>query len=60
MNTPSKNRFSEIFITQIITVLIILCSVLIVKYFFKGTYKEFKVWYKENICAQTDINEVLE
>ncbi len=54
-----KPRFFEIFITQIVTVLIILSAIITIKYFFKGTYKEFKVWYKENICAQTDIDEVL-
>ena len=55
-----KSRFSEILITQIIAMVIILISVLIIKYFFKSTYENLKVWYKEDICANTDIQEVLE
>lgn len=55
-----KSRFTEILITQIIAMVIILISVLIVKYFFKSTYDDLKVWYKEEICAVTDVNEVLE
>jgi hypothetical protein len=39
---------------------IILISVLIIKYFFKSTYEDLKAWYKEDICANTDIQEVLE
>jgi hypothetical protein len=55
-----KSRFSEILITQIIAMVIILISVLIIKYFFKSTYEDLKAWYKEDICANTDIQEVLE
>lgn len=55
-----KSRFSEILITQIIAMVIILISVLIIKYFFKSTYEDLKAWYKEDICASTDIQEVLE
>ena len=55
-----KSRFSEILITQKIAMVIILISVLIIKYFFKSTYEDLKAWYKEDICANTDIQEVLE
>lgn len=55
-----KSRFSEILITQIIAMVIILISVLIIKYFFKSTYEDLKAWYKEDICTNTDIQEVLE
>lgn len=55
-----KSRFSEILITQIIAMIIILISVLIIKYFFKSTYEDLKAWYKEDICTNTDIQEVLE
>ena len=47
-------------ITQMTVTLIILLSVLTVKYFFKGTYLSLKEWYSVNICAETDINEVLD
>lgn len=55
-----RGRFTEIVITQCICVAIILISLLVTKYFFKGTYAEIKEWYNENICIGTDINEVLE
>lgn len=59
-NSKPKGGFFGIIITQITVTLIILLSVLAVKYFFKSTYKELKVWYDTNICAETDINEVLD
>ena len=59
-NLRPKGGFFGIIITQITVTLIILLSVLAVKYFFKSTYKELKVWYDTNICAETDINEVLD
>lgn len=58
-NISLKSRFVEIVITQIAVSLIIIFSVLIVKYFFRGTYNELKAWYKTNICADTNIEEVL-
>lgn len=58
-NFKPKGGFFGITITQTIVTLIILLSVLAVKYFFKGTYLSLKEWYSVNICAETDINEVL-
>lgn len=55
-----KSRFAEIFITQMICAVIILAAVLIVKYFYKDTFLKLQSWYTENICTETDINEVLE
>lgn len=54
-----KDRFIDIVITQLVTVALILISVLVIKYFFKTTYTELKDWYKDNICVDTDIDEVL-
>lgn len=59
-NSKPNGGFFGILITQMTVTLIILLSVLAVKYFFKSTYKELKVWYDTNICAETDINEVLD
>ena len=39
---------------------VILLSVIAVKYFFKGTYPSLKEWYNTNICAETDVGEVIE
>lgn len=59
-NLRPKGGFFGIIITQMTVTLIILLSVLAVKYFFKGTYLTLKEWYSVNICAETDINEVLD
>ena len=53
------DNLTKLIITQAICVLIIILSVITVKYFFGGTYKKILSWYKENICVTTDINEVL-
>ncbi|MEE1161099.1 MAG: hypothetical protein U0K70_03460 [Acutalibacteraceae bacterium] len=59
-NLQPKGGFFGIIITQMTVTLIILLSVITVKYFFKNTYPSLKEWYSVNICAETDINEVLE
>lgn len=57
---PKSGGLLGIIITEAVVTLIILLSVLAVKYFFKGTYSSLKEWYSVNICAETDINEVLD
>lgn len=52
--------YINIIITQTICVVIVLLSVLVLKYFFKGEYKAVKNWYKTEIATNTDIDEVLE
>ena len=54
-----NDNLTRLVITQTVCVLIIILSVITVKYFFKGTYKKLLYWYKENVCVGTDINEVL-
>lgn len=53
------NKWLNIIITQILCVSIILLSIIIMKYFFKGTFNSVKEWYEINICNDTDVNEVL-
>lgn len=55
-----KGGFLGIIITEAAVTLIILISVLCVKYFFKSAYPSLKEWYTESVCAETDINEVLD
>lgn len=58
--TPKKRDcFAYIIITQSICVVLILLTVLVVKYFFKGTYNQVKEWYSQNICVDTDIEQVI-
>ena len=57
---PKGGGFFGIIITEAVVTLIIILSVLAVKYFFKGTYQSLKEWYTASICAETDLNEVLD
>lgn len=57
---PKGHGVYGIIITQAIVTAVILLTVLTVKYFFKGTYGNLKEWYIVNICAETDVNEVME
>lgn len=58
--TPKRaNQFINIIIAQAVCVTVILLSVLVLKYFFKGEYKDVKGWYSQEIAMNTDINEVL-
>ena len=59
LNPKSGSAFG-IIISEAAVVLLILLSVLTVKYFFKGTYSELKKWYSTNICAETEISTVIE
>ena len=54
------DNLARLIIAQTVCVLIIISSVLVIKYFFKGTYKHLAKWYTQNVCVDTDINEVLE
>lgn len=57
--TRKRDMFVPIIITQAICITLLLLTVLAVKFFFEGTYKEVKEWYGENVLIDTDINEVL-
>ncbi|MBR4123922.1 MAG: hypothetical protein IKT93_05840 [Clostridia bacterium] len=59
MEKEKTDVFVKIMILQCIFVLVIISSVLIVKYFFKGTFNDLKLWYNDNIAVDTDIYEVL-
>ena len=57
---PKSHGVYGIIITQAIVTAVILLSVIAVTYFFKGTYGDLKEWYTADICAETDVNEVIE
>lgn len=57
--TPRRfGRAFKIIITESICVGIIIAAVLAIKYF-SPLYGEIKSWYTENLCCDTDIDEVL-
>ena len=51
--------YIKIVTSEFILAVIVILSVVVIKYFFKDTYKEFKVWYAENVAVDTDVYEVL-
>ena len=57
---PKNGGYLGIIITEAVVTAVILLYVIAVKYFFKGTYPSLKEWYNTNICAETDVGEVIE
>lgn len=57
---PKSGVFTNIIIAQAVCTVIILLSVLCVKYFYKGEYTRLKAWYNTEIATDTDIREVTE
>lgn len=51
--------FYRAVIIQGICVLLILSSVVVIKYFFKSEFKRVQNFYDTHIAVDTDINEVL-
>lgn len=54
------NCYFAILITQFVTVLIIILSLLVIKYFFKPTFKNINRFYEKNICQEVSISEVID
>ena len=55
-----KDTFLHITVTEIICVFLLIAVVLVIKYFFKAEFSEFKEWYNQKIAVDIDINQVLE
>ncbi len=54
------DNYVKLLIIEGIIAVIIISSVLILKFGFKDIYNDFKNWYKENVLTDTDIYEVVE
>lgn len=54
-----KSQFANIIIVQAVFIVLILITVIITKYFFADIYSDLKEFYTEQICSETDINEVI-
>lgn len=59
MEKDKTDVYVKIIILQCIFVFVVIASVFIVKYFFKGTFNNLKQWYTDNVAVDTDIYEVL-
>lgn len=54
-----KNTFVAVLITQSICVVMIILSVLTVKFFFKAEHKKLAEWYEKNVAAGISAEDVL-
>lgn len=55
-----KNMFVPICITQAVCIVVILLALVIIKFFFVGSYEKFEDWYKNNIMDETKITAVFD
>ena len=51
--------FYKVIILQAVCVVLIISSMLTIKYFFKDEFQKVKAFYRHNVVVDTDINEVL-
>ena len=54
------DNYAKLLIIQGMVALLLVSSVLVMKYCFKKSYNDFKNWYKENALTDTDVYEVIE
>ncbi|MBQ3547295.1 MAG: hypothetical protein IJA44_02330 [Clostridia bacterium] len=54
------DNYIKLLIIEGIVALIVLLSVLVLKYGFNKAYTDFKNWYKDNVLSDTDVYEVIE
>ncbi len=54
-----KGMYINIIITEALCMVVILLSVLVLKYFLKSDFKDFKKWYEKELTADTRIEEVI-
>ncbi len=50
-----KNMYVQICITQTICIVVILISILVMKFCFKSSYTKFTKWCKNNVFEKTEI-----
>lgn len=58
-NKP-KNMYIPICITQAICMAVILIAILIIKFFFEGSYAKLQKWYQKNILDETTVTAVFD
>ena len=56
---PAVERLAQMILAEAVCVAILLLAAVAVKYIFKDRAADFQDWYNRELCAETDINEVL-
>lgn len=56
----NQGIYLNIIITQALCMLVVLLSVITIKYLFKSEFKTLQKWYLKEFCNDTTIEEVIE
>lgn len=56
----NQGAYLNVMITEVICMLVVLLSVITIKYLFKSEFKTLQKWYVEEFCNDTLIEEVIE
>ncbi len=56
----NQGVYLNVIITQALCMLVVLLSVITIKYLFKSEFKSLQKWYLEEFCNDTLIEEVIE
>ena len=56
----NQGVYLNVIITQALCMLVVLLSVITIKYLFKSEFKSLQKWYLEEFCNDTLIEEVVE
>lgn len=56
----NQGIYLNIIITQALCMLVVLLSVITIKYLFKSEFKTLQKWYVKEFCNDTLIEEVIE
>ena len=59
ISVNTKNYYISVIITQSVCAVLILLSLVCIKYCFKGTFSKIKDFYVNEICSKTNIQEVI-
>ena len=57
--TSAAERFAQMVLTEAVCVAVLLLAAAAIRFLFAGYTETVAEWYRENVCAQTDIYEVL-
>ena len=56
----NQGAYLNVMITEALCMLMVLLSVITVKYLFKSEFKTLQKWYVEEFCNDTLVEEVIE
>ena len=56
----NQGAYLNVMITEVICMLVVLLSVITIKYLFKSEFEALQKWYVKEFCNDTLIEEVIE